>query len=121
VPANPIGWLTTVARNLILNLARRPAPVALDEVPPSVILEALEGDGLGDEAEIVAVVNGALERMPLAEARLLESFHFVRCRVAQIAAEHGISERAVEGRLRRARERLRVELETTLRQAGGGI
>lgn len=121
VPENPIGWLTTVARNLILNLARRQAPIALDDVPPTVVLAAIERDALGDDAGIVAVVNGALERMPAAEARLLESFHFERCRVAEIAAEHGISERAVEGRLRRARERLRRELETTLRQAGGGI
>lgn len=121
VPDNPIGWLTTVARNLVLNHSRRLPPVALDDVPPAVVLAALERDQVGDEADIVAVVNEALGRLPEPEARLLESFHFERCRVAQIAAEQGISERAVEGRLRRARERLRRELETTLRQAGGDI
>jgi DNA-directed RNA polymerase specialized sigma24 family protein len=43
---------------------------------------------------------------------LLEAFHFERQHVADIAAEHGLSERAVEGRLRRARQRLRHQIET---------
>jgi DNA-directed RNA polymerase specialized sigma24 family protein len=39
--------------------------------------------------------------------------------MSQLAEVYGISERAVEGRLRRARERLRRELEITLKADGG--
>jgi len=40
-------------------------------------------------------------------------------KMSQLAELYGISERAVEGRLRRARERLRRELESTLKRNGG--
>jgi DNA-directed RNA polymerase specialized sigma24 family protein len=39
--------------------------------------------------------------------------------MSQIAEVYGISERAVEGRLRRARERLRRALEIALKVHGG--
>jgi DNA-directed RNA polymerase specialized sigma24 family protein len=60
-----------------------------------------------------------MSRLPDAEARLLEAFHFENRRVAQIAEGAGISERAVEGRLRRARERLKRELESFMAFDGG--
>ncbi|MCZ6745105.1 MAG: sigma factor-like helix-turn-helix DNA-binding protein, partial [Alphaproteobacteria bacterium] len=47
---------------------------------------------------------------------LLEAFHFEGKSVAEIAAEHGVSERAVEGRLRRARAKLRKKLDRILQQ-----
>ena len=86
---------------------------------PAVILDAIEHDRLSDSAEIAAVVAQAMLRLPEAEARLLEAFHYDRLKTAQLAASYGISERAVEGRLRRARERLRRELEITLRMERG--
>jgi len=49
----------------------------------------------------------------------LETFHYDRLKMSQLAEIHGISERAVEGRLRRARERLRRELESALKEIGG--
>lgn len=126
VPANPIAWLTTVARNLILNDLRRRELVTIDDVAPSAIQAALELDELGDSAGIARAVNDALTRLPAAEAQLLEEFHFERRRVAQLAEAYGTTERAIEGRLRRARERLRLELaghEITdgLPKAEGGI
>ena len=56
----------------------------------------------------------ALDRLPAAQARLLEAFHFDRKPVAEIAASSGLSERAIEGRLRRARVRLRGLVEHEL-------
>ena len=47
-----------------------------------------------------------LARLRPKDSRLLESFYFDEQSVREIAAESGISERAVEGRLRRARRRL---------------
>lgn len=121
VPDTPLAWLTTVARNLLLNQHRRPEALSIDDVPPTSVLEALDRDTAGDSAEIAELVTRALTRIPADEARLLEAFHFERCRVAGLAERYGISERAVEGRLRRARERLRRELETILPRAEGGF
>jgi len=53
----------------------------------------------------------AIARLPVLQMRLLEAFHFERRPVADIANSLGVSERAVEGRLRRARQNLRREVE----------
>jgi RNA polymerase sigma-70 factor (ECF subfamily) len=120
IPANPLGWLTAVARNLVIDQLRRAEPVSLETVPPaSDVLTAVDQNAVSDSAEIVSVVSNALRRIPKAEADLLESFHFERQKVAELAASHGVSERAIEGRLRRARERLRQELAVTLKAIGG--
>jgi DNA-directed RNA polymerase specialized sigma24 family protein len=49
---------------------------------------------------------------------LLRAFHLERRPVAEIAAAMGTSERAIEGRLRRARQRLRREIESDPRATG---
>jgi RNA polymerase sigma-70 factor (ECF subfamily) len=121
-PDNPLGWLTTVARNLILNHLRRREPVPLESVAPADVLAAVDANTVSESEEIATVVRQALLRLPTAEAQLLETFHYDRVKVAQMAAAYGISERAIEGRLRRARERLRRELEITLKvERRGGI
>lgn len=121
VPENPIGWLTTVARNLLLNQVRRPESLPLDEVAPERLLAAMERDAPMENADVTGAVRAALTRMPPDEARLLEDFHFERRRMAQLADQYGITERAVEGRLRRARERLRRELESAMPITEGGV
>jgi RNA polymerase sigma-70 factor, ECF subfamily len=119
VPESPLGWLTTVARNLIIDRLRRADPVPIESVPPaSEVLTAVDNDAMDDSAEITALVTRALLRIPKREAELLESFHFEKRKVAELAASYGTTERAIEGRLRRARERLRNELAITLRAAG---
>jgi RNA polymerase sigma factor (sigma-70 family) len=84
---------------------RRTAMLSLDDVEPPV---APDDSARGTVAR---VVNAALARLPQRESRLLEAFHLDGVRVAQIAHENGISERAVEGRLRRARAHLREQLQ----------
>ena len=108
-PDRPIAWLTTVARNLLISYYRRKRPAALDELLAEP--EAVQPD---DGAESVAVVTHALARMPAPQAELIETFHLEDRSMSQIAKEAGVSERAVEGRLRRARQRLRRELESLL-------
>jgi RNA polymerase sigma-70 factor (ECF subfamily) len=120
VPAKPIAWLTVVARNLILNHHRRRGTTSLDDVTPGEMLAALDRDGASDSPDVASLVSNALARLPNAQARLLEAFHFDRFPVARLAERFGLSERAVEGRLRRARERLRRELEA-VRKAQGGL
>ncbi len=121
MPEVPLAWLTTVSRNLLLNHLRRRAPVDFDAVAPDVILAALERDATDDTREIATAVTDALARIPLAEAQLLEAFHFEHLRVARLAEVMGITERAVEGRLRRARERLRLELTHIVPSTEGGL
>jgi RNA polymerase sigma-70 factor (ECF subfamily) len=118
LPDKPISWLMTVSRNLIINHFRRRESLSIDRVSPTEVLAAVEENNVSDSAEIASAVNRALTRIPPAEARLLESFHFDRAKMSQIAELYGITERAVEGRLRRARERLRRELEITLKIEG---
>ena len=119
LPPNPIGWLTTVARNLLLNHFRKREALPLDDVSPQEILAAFDDANDRDSVELASIVCHALTRIPDAEARLLETFHFDRWKMSQIAEAYGISEKAIEGRLRRARERLRRELESTLKESRG--
>jgi DNA-directed RNA polymerase specialized sigma24 family protein len=67
-----------------------------------------------------AALHRALEQLPRDRSRLLELYHFDGLSVAQIAARLGVSERAVEGRLRRARHGLRRQLQS-FADAGGEI
>jgi RNA polymerase sigma-70 factor (ECF subfamily) len=119
IPEIPIAWLTTVARNLIVDQLRRRENVPLESVSAADVLTAVEEDDVSDSTAIVSALTNALARLPRAEAELLESFHFERNKMSQLATSYGVSERAIEGRLRRARERLRRELEITLKAAGG--
>lgn len=119
LPKEPLAWLTVVARNLILNHHRRRGTVPLENVTAAELLAAVDDDRVSDSSEIASMVTQAMSRLPRGEAQLLEAFHFERSRVAQIAKVFGLSERAVEGRLRRARERLRREIEVVLKAQGG--
>jgi RNA polymerase sigma-70 factor (ECF subfamily) len=118
-PDKPLAWLTTVARNLILNDLRRREGISIDTVSPQEVLAAVENNTVSDSAEVATAVSQALRKLPEAEARLLESFHYDRFKTSQLAETYGVSERAIEGRLRRARERLRRELEITLKAERG--
>ena len=118
LPDVPLAWLRTVARNLLINYYRRARPISLERLPPDWDRGVLD-DGFDlDSPEAAAVVNRGLSRLRGSQARLLEAFHFEGKRVAEIAAEQGISERAVEGRLRRARIKLRRKLETVPKKQG---
>ena len=105
-PREPLAWLTQVARNVLVSHFRRRRPLAVD---PALI-------DLGDERfspdtpDAAALVNWGLARLRRSQVELLEAFHFEGKSVAEIAAERSVSERAVEGRLRRARAKLKKKL-----------
>jgi RNA polymerase sigma-70 factor (ECF subfamily) len=105
VPDVPAAWLSAVARNLLLNHLRRQRPVPLSALPTE---PAAPSDAAAREREdIAAVINRGLGDMPRAQASVIEAFHLKEQSVAAIAADLDVSERAVEGRLRRARSALR--------------
>ncbi len=108
LPDRPLAWLATVAVRLVSNHFRRAPMDSLDEET----LNSVPGVEVEEESEApVTLLRRALARLPLPQMRLLTAFHYDRRAVAEIAALSGLSERAVEGRLRRARQNLRREIE----------
>jgi RNA polymerase sigma-70 factor (ECF subfamily) len=106
VPHEPLAWLIRVARNTLVSHIRRLRPELVD---PSV-LDLSAADFVTDAPDNAAAVGWGLARLRRAHAEVLEAFYFDGKSVREIASEHGTSERAIEGRLRRAREKLRKQL-----------
>lgn len=109
LPREPLAWLSRVASNLLASYFRAQKPhtsldvtqLLDDEVPQAPTREA------------AATLYVALEKLRPREVRLIEAFHFDGKSLAEIAGELGISERAAEGRVRRAREALKARLGAT--------
>jgi RNA polymerase sigma-70 factor (ECF subfamily) len=111
VPRDPAAWLMRVARNTLVSHFRRLPPKPID---PALI--DLEADRFTPDTPSAATIVGwGLARMRRAHAELLEDFYFEDRPVRAIAEARGMSERAVEGRLRRARAKLRKILNPLLR------
>lgn len=108
VPDNPLAWLRTVARNLVVSESRRQRPETDNE---RALTRAAPGPEL-DRTERLALEEG-LAALPNAQAGMLRAFHLEGDSMRDLAERLGISERAVEGRLRRARQALRRRLEPT--------
>lgn len=104
LPDQPAAWLARVAGRLLSNHRRHEAVEQISDNDPDTIVDEDDRAARRDQR---SMVQRALEKLPVAQARLLETFHFERRPVAEIAASTGLSQRAVEGRLRRARARLR--------------
>jgi RNA polymerase sigma-70 factor (ECF subfamily) len=110
VPREPLAWLIRVAHNALVSHFRRIRPELVDPA----VLDLLEHGGAGgmaDDAETAAIVNWGLTRLRRAHAALLEDFYFAGQSVREIAQARKLSERAVEGRLRRAREKLKQKIQ----------
>lgn len=109
-PREPVAWLKTTAANLLRNELRssarreRSSAVAPDTLAAPAQVERDDG-----------ALRQGLERLPYDDARLLERFHVDGASTRELARERGASERAIEGRLHRARRKLREFLERKLR------
>ncbi len=113
-PDVPLAWLQTVARHLLLNHYRRKTP----ELVEAARIDAIFETGPSDRPDAVALVYWGLARLGRRRRELLETFYLEGKKTATIARDFGISERAVEGRLRRARQALRTRLERLITQNG---
>jgi RNA polymerase sigma factor (sigma-70 family) len=108
VPAVPLAWLIRVARNTLISHARRVRPQLIDPT----LLDRIEREpsAAPDDPEVASVINWGLARLRRGHAELLEDFYFAGKSVRDIARERSLSERAIEGRLRRAREKLKTKI-----------
>jgi len=103
VPREPLAWLRAVARNLLRSHFRRSTPVA---TAAGVDLDRLLAPEDRRDDSAAALLECGLARLKDGEARLLEEFHVEGRTMKEIAADRRWSERAVEGRLARARAAL---------------
>lgn len=111
VPDEPLAWLVRVARNTLVSHFRRVRPELVD---PATI--DVEDERFSPAApDTAAVVGWGMARLRRAHADVLEAFYFEGKSVKEIAAARSMSERAVEGRLRRARAKLKKKLDRILR------
>lgn len=105
------AWLTAVTRNTALNFQRSAArhgdAQTLPEDAPSP--EASPEEALL-QAERRAALHDALARLGQSDRALFYRKYYYLQSTAQIAAELGMTERAVEGRLYRLKKRLRTML-----------
>jgi RNA polymerase sigma-70 factor, ECF subfamily len=111
-PAEPLAWLIRVARNTLVSHFRRIRPQLLE---PGLLdlIEAAPSDAAADPGA-ASVINWGLARLRRSHAGLLEDFYFAGKSVRDMALERSLSERAVEGRLRRARAKLKKKIEKAL-------
>lgn len=110
VPDRPGAWLRTVSRNLLFNERRRRIPLPLESVAPETFATQ-SIDAQHQASEQIAVLHEVLAELPPDSRHLIESFYFEGRPIAEIAHGAGLSDRGVEGRLRRTRIRLRAALE----------
>lgn len=108
------GWLTAVARNLALNKARAAARHAAGE-----LAEEAEDPAPSPERQLLrqerqAMLLKALDKLSESDRLLFYRKYYYRQSTAQIAGELITTERAVEGRLYRIRNKLKKLLEGEL-------
>ena len=109
VPTEPLAWLIRVARNTLISHCRRVRPQLVE--PALLDLIVGEPSVATNDPGTASVINWGLARLRRAHAELLEDFYFNGKSVRDMARERSLSERAVEGRLRRAREKLKKRIE----------
>ena len=111
IPDDPTAWLVRVARNTLVSHFRRQRPESID--PASIDIEDDRFSPATPDA--AALVGWGMARLRRAHADVLEAFYFEGQSVSEIAAARSVSERAIEGRLRRARAKLKKKLERIVR------
>jgi RNA polymerase sigma-70 factor (ECF subfamily) len=109
IPREPLAWLRRVARNTLVNHFRR---VRLQPIA----METPDIENLQVNYDAAAAVGWAMARLRRSHSEVLEAFYFEGKTVHEIATDYSLSERAVEGRLRRARAGLKKKLDRMRRK-----
>ncbi len=104
------AWLGGIARNLSRRARRTEGRVARRE-HRAAKPEGRESDPIAERLEIQRLVSAAVARLPEPGRTALVHRYYDGLTPTMIAAEEGVSVRTIESRLRRARERLRADLD----------
>jgi RNA polymerase sigma-70 factor (ECF subfamily) len=113
-PDSPLAWLKRVARNILIDYLRQKRR----DLQADLKLQSDPGQKTSENAVRSLEVFSAISSLGRKKAKILEAFYYEGMSVREIAAEMAISERAVEGHLRRARHSLR-SLVSDSKQDGG--
>lgn len=104
-------WLTSLCRNVALNRARKKKTIAAtDEIPENIASKELTPEEWMLQKERQEELRKILEALPEKDRVLFYRKYYYMQSTAQIAAELGMSERAVEGKLYRLKKKLRSRL-----------
>lgn len=103
------NWLSAIARNAAIDRARKAPP------PGEELTETIPAPHSDPEQELLRkerqnALRKALQGLDPNDAALFYRKYYYRQSTAQIAAEYGTTERAIEGRLYRIKRKLRKEL-----------
>jgi RNA polymerase sigma-70 factor (ECF subfamily) len=105
-PDSPLAWLKRVARNILIDFLRQKRRDRQFDLN----LQSDPGQKASDDAVQFLEVFTAISSLGRKKAKILEAFYYEGMSVREISSEMAISERAVEGHLRRARRSLKTLL-----------
>ena len=100
------AWLTAITRNTALNHARRASGSSAEELSESTPSPELSPEEALLKKERQEALKTALSRLSYKDRLLFYRKYYYRQSTAQIAAELGMTERAVEGKLKAASQKL---------------
>lgn len=102
-PDSPLAWLKRVARNLLIDFLRQ------KKWDRKVDLDLISDKGHRSSEDQTKSLEMFLAVTSLGrkKAKIIEAFYYDGMSVREVAKEMAISERAVEGQLRRARQSLK--------------
>ena len=104
------AWLTAITRNTALNHARKASGSSAEELSESTPSPELSPEETLLKKERQGALKTALSRLSYKDRLLFYRKYYYRQSTAQIAAELGMTERAVEGKLYRVKKQLRKSL-----------
>lgn len=103
-PDSPLAWLKRVARNILIDYMRQKKwNIERDIERNPETADRTSQDHQFKSLEIFLVISSLGKK----KARILEAFYYDGMSVREIADAMAVSERAVEGQLRRARQSLK--------------
>lgn len=103
------NWLSAIARNAAIDRARRNPPTGAE------LTETIPAPRSDPEQELLRkerrqALHTALNTLDASDKALFYRKYYYRQSTAQIAAEYGTTQRAIEGRLYRIKRKLRKQL-----------